>query len=237
MSQYDDQLDGEAVAANDGNLDEFSNFTNDVAERKVGSEPIPGFPYYILEPKGANVAFEFDDKDRPVLRHRMLVIEGPTGTEGEMLYVDQRMYAQKENWTDEKDANGRPVFEPKSPSELAASIHAFQATLNRVGQAFNLKQSNPGGKTAVILGAYARQFEGADRIIGSVSRSTKKGFTRNLLKWDSVMALGGIAKDAKFKSALLEAQAKIAAKNKAGGGAVTTQRKTELRSVSSQSID
>jgi len=235
LSQYDDLEDG-AVAANDGNLDEFSNFTNDVAERKVGSEPIPGFPFYVLEPKGATVAFEFDDKERPVLRHRMLVIEGPTGTEGELLYVDQRMYAQKENWTDEKDANGRPVFVPMSPTELAASIHAFQSTLNRVGQAFDLKQANPGGKTAVILGNYARQFEGASRIVGSVSRSTKKGFTRNLLKWDSVTSLNALAKDAKFKTALAEAQAKIAAKNKASG-TTTTQRKTELRAVSSQAID
>lgn len=236
MSQYDDNLDEGSVAANNGNLDEFSNFTNDVAERKVGSEPIPGFPYYVLEPKGANVAFEFDDKERPVLRHRMLVVEGPTGTEGEMLFVDQRMYAQRENWTDEKDANGRPVFVPKSPTELAASIHEFQSTLNRVASAFGLKQANPGGKTAVILGGYARQFEGAERIIGSVSRTTKKGFTRNLLKWDSVTALTDQAKDAKFKSALLEAQAKIAAKNKASGGAAAP-KKTELRAVSSQSID
>lgn len=235
MSQYDDQLDDEAVTANNGNLDEFSNFTNEVAERKVGSEPIPGFPYYVLEPKGATVAFEFDDKERPILRHRMLVIAGPTGTEGEMLYVDQRMYAMKENWTDEKDANGRPVFEPKSPEELAASIREFQSTLNRVAQAFNLKQANPGGKTAVILSTYARQFEGADRIVGSISRSTRKGFTRNLLKWDSVSALTGPAKDAKFKSALAEAEAKIAAKNKASGG--TTQRSTQLRAVSAQAID
>jgi hypothetical protein len=147
------------------------------------------------------------------------------------------MYAQKENWTDEKDGNGRPVFVPKSPTELAASIHEFQATLNRVGQAFGLERANPGGKTAVILGNYARQFEGAGRIIGSVSRSTKKGFTRNLLKWDSVTGLNGPAKDAKFKTALAEAQAKIAAKNKASGGTATTAKRMELRAVSSQAID
>lgn len=225
MSDYDDQFDESQVPDANG-ADEYNQEGGGVSERRVSSEPVPGFAYYILAPRGATLSFEFDDKARPVGRHRFEVVGGPTGTVGQMIFADQRLYAQRERWTPNKDSNGRNIMEPLSAEELAESFRKFNNTMGRVMQAFGISARTPKNKTAVALGAYLAQFDPDAKpaprtIIGEVKRQTKNGFTKNVIWFDSVAGLEETPLDGKFKTALAEAEAKIAAKSKALAGAGT----------------
>ena len=240
MSPYDDQMDeGTIPDETAAGADEYNQEGGGISARRVSADPVPGFKFYVLAPRGATLAFEFDEKTRPVGRHRFEVIEGPQGTVGLTLFADQRLYAQRERWTNQKDANGRAIMEPLSAEELGSSFLKFDETMGRIQAAFGLTARMPKNKTAVALGAYLAQFDpdakpAPSNVVAEVKRQTKNGFTKNVIWFDSVAALDDPAMDGKFKTALAEAQAKIKAENdrlakasaKTGGNRATAGRQT-----------
>lgn len=237
-NEYDDNMDDSQVET--AGSSEYDQEDAGASDRRVSSEPVPSFPYYILAPRGATLAFSFDDKNKPVGRHRFEVVEGPEGTVGATLFADQPLYARFEEWTPEKDANGRAIMKPLSAEDLAEEFRKFNRTMTRVQQAFGLAARMPKNKTAVALGAYLGQFD-ADatpapkNIVADVKRKTKNGFTNNVIYFDSIASLDDVPLDGKFKTAQDEARAKIAAKNKAlgsgKGGARSTTRVTQSASA------
>jgi hypothetical protein len=219
-NSYDDQMDeGQVQDQVDAGSEEYNQTGGGVSERKVSAEPIPSFGYYVLAPMGATLGFEFDDKARPVGRHRFEVVKGPAGTIGLTLFADQRLYARREKWTPEKDANGRPVMAPLTAEEQADEFRKFDNTQGRVQLAFGLEARNPKNKTAVAQGAYLAQFDpdhvpAPQNIIAEVKRQTKNGYTKNVIWFDSIAGLDEKPLDGKYKTALAEAEAKIAAQDK-----------------------
>lgn len=252
FNPFDDNLDNDNTGEDrddTGGINEYDMATEEVAERRVGSEPIPGFGYYVLTPKGATAAYAFDDKTRPILRHRLEVVEGPDGTIGKTCFIDQPMAVQRDKWTNEKDANGKPIRDPLSAEELAENIRKFQLMLNRIAQVFGFDLKAPKSKELAAIGLYGAQFEKAGEagktFIGEVKKNTKNGFTKNLMYFDSIAAIGGAPSPdyrGKAKTALDEAKEKIAAKNKAltaqgsrGGGARSNGAKPQT--ASAQGLD
>lgn len=222
FSPYDDDLEtGTTDDAADAPMSEYDDLGDEVAERRVGSEPIPGFGFYVLTPKGATAAFAFEDKERPILRHRIEVVEGPEGTVGRTFFVDQPMAVKRTKWTDQKDANGRPIFDPLPADEQAEEIRKFKLVLNRVAQVFGFAMKAPKDKSLGAIGLYAAQFEKAGeagvQFVGEVKKNTRNGFTKNLIYFDSIAAVTDSPSAdyrGKAKRALDEAREKIEAKNK-----------------------
>lgn len=245
-NSFDDQFDESQIPdASESGAEEYNQGGTEVSARRVSAEPVPGFGYYVLSPRGATLSYEFDDKNRPVGRHRFEVVEGPQGTVGQTLFADQKLYAQRERWTNNKDANGRAIMEPLSTEELAESFRKFNSTMGRIQQAFGLTQRTPTGKSAQALSEYLAQFDSSanpmlQNVVAEVKRQTKNGFTKNVIWFDSIAGLNETAIDPKFKTALLEAQAKIAAKNKtlaAIGKKAGTSAPRQVQSASSPALD
>jgi hypothetical protein len=250
-NQYDDQMDESQVPDESASgAEEYNQEGGGVSERRVSAKPVPSFSYYVLAPRGATLGFEFDDKARPVARHRFEIVEGPTGTVGLPVFADQRLYARREKWTPNKDANGRAIMEPFTSEEQADEFRKYDNTQGRVQQAFGIEVRNPKGKTAVQLGAYIAQFDpdhspAPQNIIAEVKRQTKNNFTKNVIWFDSIAGLDEKPLEGKFKTALDEARAMIKAENaaiekaakKAGGGGGRTSSARTTQAASAPALD
>jgi hypothetical protein len=249
VNPFDDNLDDNNTADDAADtLSEYDSVSTEESERKVGSEPVPSFGFYVLAPKGATPAFEFEDKQRPVARHRFEVVEGPDGTIGQSLFADQKLYAAFNKWTDQKDAQGRPVMDPLDSEERAEAILKFDRTMNRVARCFNLMAKKPKDKSMVAIGVYCAQFDkSTSLIVSEVKKQTRNGFTKNVIWFDSIASLmDPTSKDyrGKAKTAHEEAKEKIVAKNlaiatadKKAGRAPRGNNKSTTASSSPQSLD
>ena len=243
---YDDDMNDNAAdtAADDGFASEYDNFSDEESDRKVGTEPIPSFGYYIADEKGAAPSFEFDDKSRPVARHRFEVVAGPEGTVGLTFFVDQPLYARSQKWTDKKDGSGKPIFDPLTADERAEAVRQFQNTMNRIARVFSLGAKAPKDKSMTACGAYCAQFEKSTtaRVVIGIKKTTRNGFSKNTVTefWNSLAALDDKPSPTykgKAKTAQDEAMEKIAERNKGGakGGNARAPRATSA--ASSQSLD
>lgn len=222
-NEYDDNIDDSAPSDEQGaGVNEYDMADAEVSERRVGSEPIMGFGFYGFLFRGSTPSYAFDDKTRPILRHRAEVVLGPEGTVGKTFFFDQPMAIQRQKWTDQKDANGRPIFDPLTGEELAEAARKFRNTLKRVATVLGFTQEAPKDKSLTALGVYAAQFEKAGEkgtiVIGEVKKNTRNGFTKNIVWLDSIAGVDDAPSAdyrGKAKTALDEAKEKIEAKNKA----------------------
>lgn len=221
MNQFDDQFDEITGAAEAEMGPEFADDpTVTAAPVRVGSEPIPGFAYYVAQLHEPTPGFQFDDKNRPELRHRGTIVQGPGDTVGQTFFASQPLYVPTEKWTNEKDSDGKPVFEAKTSEELDADRTKFKQVMERVKVATGIGVAGHSfaGRTPSLSAAaqYGAQFKDSPLVVVEVKRSTKRGFTKNLIYWDSIRGITEPALDSKLKgkTALDEATLKIAAKNK-----------------------
>lgn len=204
----------------------FANATTEEAETKVSGITIESFGYYIVHFGGAKAAFK--STGVPSVRPWSQVREGPTGTVGHFLSDDLGNPFIAPSPTTEVDG----VKVKKDAATYAKQGDVIQKLLNKVARVGEFQSSHPTDLNSLAaLEAYAKQFEGRngegfDAIIEvSTEKNEYQGNTtfRNRIKWDSMRAFTdpAVGKEFAGKTALEEARAKIAERNKRNAGAKT----------------
>ncbi len=161
-----------------------ADYGDEEEDRKVSSEPIKSFSYYVLKAEDGKGSFT-DKKHVPVAQPRLQVIHGPAGTIGERLF--ESIYLSLSETKYEGEGDNR-VEVPKTEEEFAKQAEAFNKRMNKIARVLKFNLKKPNGFSADEVEAYAKQFSNGVLFVAEVWTSKAQGNypARNKINWNSI---------------------------------------------------
>lgn len=173
MSNEDLAFTGEEMEGADPNFDLLFGGDEQIgdkpAPRMVGKRVVKKFDYYVVNMEGSKAQFSNDFA--PGLSFMGRVTEGPTGSEGAVLFGNQWLTVKPTKVKNTKEGK----FEvERTPAELTDAAEKIRGVLGRVVQTFGAEQRGPTSLTEDALNMYASQFVGPC-VIAVSYRPARKG--------------------------------------------------------------